>query len=97
MVRRILVCLLVLAQLMVRAADAHSWYPRECCSENDCRPVPCSELTRTNLGLMWRGVVIFNEMQTRDSLDQLCHVCVKSYIGLIPYLPICVFIPGLTS
>jgi hypothetical protein len=59
--------------------------------------VPCAELTNTNLGLMWRGLVIFNEMQTRDSLDSLCHVCVKSYVGFVPYLPICVFIPRVTS
>jgi hypothetical protein len=92
-----LVCLLIVAQLIVSAADAHSWYPKECCSDNDCRPVPCAELTKTNLGLMWRGLVFFNEMQTHDSLDQLCHVCVKSHPGFVPYLPICVFIPGVTS
>jgi hypothetical protein len=61
------------------------------------RPVPCAELTKTTLGLMWRGLIIFNDMQTRDSLDQLCHVCVKSYIDFVPYLPICVFIPRVTS
>ena len=94
---RKLVCLLVMAQLLGSAAAAHSWYTKECCSDDDCRPVPCAELTRTNLGLMWRGLVIFNEMQTRDSLDQLCHVCVKSYVDFIPYLPICVFIPRVTS
>jgi hypothetical protein len=46
---------------------------------------------------MWRGLVFFNEMQTHDSLDQSCHVCVKSYPGFISYLPICVFIPLVTS
>jgi hypothetical protein len=54
-------------------------------------------VAKTNLGLMWRGLVIFSEMQIRDSQDQFCHVCVKSYIGFIPYLPICVFIPRVTS
>jgi hypothetical protein len=93
-------CLLTMAQLIVSAAGAHSWYPKECCSDIDCRPVPCAEVTKTNLGWMWRGLVIFAETQTRDSLDQFCHVCVKSYvayIGLVPYLPICVFIPRVTS
>jgi hypothetical protein len=68
-----LVCLLVVAQLINSAAGAHSWYPKECCSDNDCRPVPCAELTKINLGLMWRRSVIFNDTQTRDSLDQFCH------------------------
>jgi hypothetical protein len=44
-----LVCLLVVAQLINSAAGAHSWYPKECCSDNDCRPVPCAELTKINL------------------------------------------------
>jgi hypothetical protein len=97
---RKLACLLTMAQLIVSDAGAHSWYPRECCSDIDCRPVPCAELTKTNLGWMSRGLVIFDEIQTRDSLDQFCHVCVKSsvaYIGLVPYLPICFFIPRVTS
>ena len=93
-----LVCLLAAALMMVSgAATAHSWYPKECCHDNDCRPVSCAELTATNLGLMWRGMVIFNEIQTRDSPDQLCHVCVKSQTGYMPYLPICVFVPHATS
>jgi hypothetical protein len=92
-----LLYLLVVAQLIVGTASAHSWYPKECCNDNDCRPVPCADLAKTHLGLTWRGLVIFNEMQTRDSLDQFCHVCVKSYVGFIPYLPICVFIPRVTS
>jgi hypothetical protein len=88
-------CLLTVAQLIVSPAGAHSWYPKECCSGNDCRPVPCAELTKINLGLMWRRSVIFNDTQTRDSLDQFCHVCIKSYAGFD--LPICVFIPLVTS
>jgi hypothetical protein len=95
-----LVCLLLVAQLIISPASAHSWYPKECCSDIDCRPVPCAELTKINLGWIWRGLVIFDEAQTRDSLDQFCHVCVKSYvayIGPVPYLPICVFIPRATS
>jgi hypothetical protein len=54
------------AQLINSAAGAHSWYPKECCSDNDCRPVPCAELTKINLGLMWRRSVIFDDTQTRD-------------------------------
>ena len=94
---RKVICLLTIAQLTMSAADAHSWYPKECCSDDDCRPVPCTELTQTNLGMMWRGRVIFNEMQTHESLDQFCHVCIKANIDILPYLPICVFVPRVTS
>lgn len=78
------------------SACAHSWYPEECCHDDDCRPVPCVELRATSLGLMWRDAVIFNETQTRDSQDQRCHVCVKSFAGFVS-LPICVFVPHVIS
>jgi hypothetical protein len=80
------VCILLTAQMIVNVATAHSWYPKECCSDNDCQPVPCAELTRSNLGLKWRELVFFNERQTHDSLDEFCHVCVKSYPGFIAYV-----------
>jgi hypothetical protein len=92
-----LFCFVVAAQLVVGVADAHSWYPKECCSDNDCQPVPCAEITRTHLGLKWRDRVFFAEWQTHDSQDQFCHVCVKSYSGSMPYVPICVFVPRVTS
>jgi hypothetical protein len=40
--------------------------------------VPCNELVETQHGLMWRGVVIFNETQVKPSQDQLCHVCIEA-------------------
>ena len=27
--------------LLNGAAVAHSWYPKECCHDKDCHPVPC--------------------------------------------------------
>jgi hypothetical protein len=90
-------CLVVVAQLITSAAGAHSWYPKECCSDNDCRPVPCAELIKGKQGLNWRGRVIFGEMQIHASLDDLCHVCVTPYVGYVSYAPICVFIPNATN
>ena len=29
--------------LLPTGADAHSWYPWECCSDNDCAPITISE------------------------------------------------------
>jgi hypothetical protein len=79
--------------LLSSAAYSHSWYPKDCCQGQDCRPVPCDELVETRHGLMWRGVVIFNETQVKPSLDQFCHVCAKEQQGsIIPYLPLCVFV-----
>lgn len=59
-------------------ARAHSWYPYECCSEVDCRPIPipATEIERTPEG--WRVkrggfVVPFN--QARKSPDGQFHGC----------------------
>jgi hypothetical protein len=90
-------CLLVVTQLVASAAGAHSWYPEECCSDHDCRPVPCAELVRGKHGVAWLDRVIFSERQIRDSLDDRCHVCVTAYVGYVSYVPICAFIPRATS
>jgi len=74
-------------------AFAHSWYPKNCRHDGDCRPVPCDELVETKNGIMWRGVALFNDAQVKASQDQFCHVCAKEQKGtLLPYLPLCAFI-----
>jgi hypothetical protein len=79
--------------LLGSAAYAHSWYPHDCCHDADCRPVPCEELVETRNGIMWRGVVLFNDAQVKPSQDRFCHVCAKEQAGtLLPYLPLCAFI-----
>jgi hypothetical protein len=80
--------------LVSSAAYSHSWYPHDCCHDGDCRPVPCDELVETRNGIMWRGVVLFNDAQVKASQDQFCHVCAKEQKGssILPYLPLCAFI-----
>jgi hypothetical protein len=56
--------------LLNGAAEAHSWYPKDCCHDHDCQPVPCAELVTTRHGLMWRGLVVFSEPQIKASPDQ---------------------------
>jgi hypothetical protein len=78
---------------------AHSWYPQECCHDNDCHPIPCEELKidhRYN-SVIWKDTVWFGTHQIRSSQDQQCHICYMSYAGFVPYLPLCVFIPDATS
>jgi hypothetical protein len=74
-----LVCLLAAALMLVSdAATAHSWYPKECCHDKDCHPVPCAELKVTANGdVMWKGVLYFSAPMMRDSLDGQCHVCLR--------------------
>ena len=73
-----LVCLLAAALMLVSgAATAHSWYPKECCHDNDCRPVPCAELSYRDKDVVWRKHIYFNGPMIRESKDGDCHVCVQ--------------------
>jgi hypothetical protein len=92
-------CLLTVAQLIVSPAGAHSWYPKECCHNDDCHPVPCGELTTTRYGLSWKGVAVFSELMIRFSPDGACHVSGmwQQQSTILPYLPLCVFVPKATS
>ena len=76
------------------AAYSHSSYPHDCCHDGDCRPVPCDELVETRNGIMWRGVVLFNDAQVKPSQDRFCHVCAKEQKGssILPFLPLCAFV-----
>lgn len=73
----------VLALLLL----AHSWYPRECCSDRDCKPVPCSELREEGRYMVYKKYQVSLE-KVRVSQDELCHVC-EGTTGAI----FCVFVP----
>jgi hypothetical protein len=61
--------------------------------------VPCGELTTTRYGLSWKDVAVFSEPMIRSSPDGACHVCGMwgHYSTILPYLPLCVFLPNATS
>ena len=73
-------CLLTVAQLIVSPAGAPSWYPKECCHNDDCHPVPCGELTTTRFA-------VFSEPMIRFSPDGACHVCGmwQQQSAILPY------------
>jgi hypothetical protein len=66
---------------------------------DDCLPVPCSELTTTRYGLSWKGVAVFSEPMIRFSPDGACYICGmwEQQSTILPYLPLCVFGPKATS
>jgi hypothetical protein len=81
--------LVVLAVLLV-----HSWYPRSCCGGNDCRPVPCEEISRTDAGdYIWRHAqraVTFSRTVVKPSQDEECHVCVEDEV--VSFIGVCLFL-----
>lgn len=81
---------------VIGAAKSHSWYPFECCSDNDCAPVDHAKLEIDHWILTSKHgtVIVPSTMQLRDSKDNKMHVCmVKDSDGNMK--PLCVFIPSL--
>lgn len=66
----------------------HSWYPAECCSDRDCRPVPCEQLVEHGDGSVEYRGLSFTGTMVRNSLDGQCHVCLDEHNAR----PYCVFI-----
>lgn len=67
----------VLALLLALTVPAvgHSWYPAYCCHDEDCRPVPCEDISETPDGFVYDGVK-FAKSAEKPSEDRRCHVCI---------------------
>jgi hypothetical protein len=71
--------------LLTAALLVHSWYPRGCCGDQHCRPVPCEDISKSDSGYIWNGWH-FDLVQVQASQDQSCHVCI------IGSFPACLFV-----
>jgi hypothetical protein len=72
--------------LLAATLLAHDWYPKECCSDHDCRPVSCTEVVEHE----WQGHR-FNS--SRPSPDGKCHVCIYQPSGYPSPRYLCIFTP----
>lgn len=65
------------AGLLIGLAEArgHSWYPTECCSDKDCRPVHAREIGQDGDSYTWQNLRIPKTL-SRPSPDEHYHVCV---------------------
>jgi hypothetical protein len=79
------------------AAYAHSWYPVECCSQNDCAPADRIETgPRGIIAVMVgnRRIEIPPGFAARSSPDNQIHICfVSSLEARVPWMPLCLFVP----
>ena len=77
------------------SAIAHSWYPPECCSGLDCKPVAGEKLVENAKGIIYEGVQ-FTPNMIKPTQDKDCHVCIGNYPlfkqGLGQPIPRCVYI-----
>jgi hypothetical protein len=87
------VALAVIVLFALTLAQAHDWYPPECCSGRDCFRVDADELVETRSG-DWLYVprnITFPRDKVRPSQDRHFHVC----IGNSAYndgQPLCAFV-----
>jgi len=87
---------LLVTVVMVTAATAHAWYPRECCGEIDCAPVErVEDLAEGALRVTSRvGTTVVPAAFPRQvSPDQQLHICMVRYSHLDDMRPVCFFVP----
>jgi len=73
--------------LLISCASSHEWYPTECCSNQDCRPIPCDEVTYNKTTTFWEWKK-YSFSKVRQSEDGGCHVCVHNDLA------VCLFVGG---
>ena len=82
--------------LMIQAAAAHDWYPRECCSGIDCAPVERLEaLPDSSLRLTSRigTTIVPASFPRQESPDHQMHICMVRYSHFDDMRPVCLFVP----
>jgi hypothetical protein len=75
-------------------AAAHSWYPRYCCSDQDCVKVDRIEYVTGGMYMTVGEIRVFvpEAMEKRPSQDNDAHICIlRTQSG---YRVRCVFMPG---
>jgi hypothetical protein len=81
-------------------AQAHDWYPLECCGRNDCRPARSTEGDGRGGMTVIVGdlrIGIPEGFDRRPSPDGRIHVCFRTYPetdGHVIVTPICLFLPA---
>ena len=81
------------------SVQAHEWYPKECCADHDCHPVPCNSIRFKDGDYVYQGKYSYGQkmhfakpMMKGMSPDGACHVCINS-ATTIPQ-PMCMWLEG---
>lgn len=92
----VLVAIIVFSMFVAwtQRADAHDWYPIECCSDKDCRPVSASAIRTGPQGYVINSsgeTVGYRDSRVRTSPDDDYHWCNAG--GMEKGRTICLFVP----
>lgn len=71
---------------------AHEWYPTECCSGHDCKPIEESRVVANSVGYVVDGRFVVAYGEARRSQDGRYHGCFPN-----PDYLRCLFVPPLGS
>lgn len=71
----LLAFILVLIGALAERALGHSWYPVQCCSGSDCRPIDSKRVRITSDGFMIDEWYFIPHHQTHTSVDTRYHAC----------------------
>lgn len=80
---------LAICVLVVSIAQAHSWYPHECCSDRDCAPLPDNQIPKPLDGGAWllsTGEIV-NRDKVKWSPDGHYHLCRFGAVVLCLFVP----------
>lgn len=92
----ILVASLILLAALALPAAAHSWYPRECCSNHDCTPADAIGIDQrgdTFVMVGQRRIWVPKGFASRPSQDHRIHICFRVDETNFP-MPLCLFLPA---
>lgn len=61
--------------IMVYPVRAHSWYPAECCSGQDCEPISEARVRAVEGGYLIDGRFFIEHARSRPAQDGRYHAC----------------------
>lgn len=79
-------CLVLFSTLVY----GHSWYPYDCCHDQDCFPIKCEDILEDINGNYIYDGLTFTKDKIKNSLDAMCHACIGKTSGMS--IPRCLFI-----
>jgi hypothetical protein len=91
----LLSALVVSATIYISVADAHSWYPRECCSDHDCTPADSLHKDRHGDTIVIVGanrIWVPRGFVAQPSHDDQIHICFRE--NEFDFKAICLFLPA---
>jgi hypothetical protein len=87
-------------QNLVTSADAHDWYPEECCRAKDCAPVESwafahavqrGSLPQLSVTTKHGTAIVPRDLPRRESKDNRMHACMRGW-GSVKQI-VCIFLP----